>query len=97
MTHPMITEAVVRFQSEMSLATFPAQGPVKTKIVGKETAQVKAAAKRVREDMNHQLTDVMKDYRPEHERLLWNLPSAGSAFKKIYFDPIQKKPVLCSS
>jgi hypothetical protein len=85
--HPMLTESVVRFQSEAMTETFPAQGPVKTNIIGKDTPQVQEAAGRVREDMNYQLTEVMTEYRPEHEKLLWNLPLAGSAFKKVYYDP----------
>jgi hypothetical protein len=85
--HPMITEAVVRFQSEAITETFPPQGPVRTKIVGKETPEKKQAANRVEEDLNFQLTERMTEFRPEHERLLWSLPAAGSAFKKVYFDP----------
>jgi hypothetical protein len=85
--HPMITEAVVRFQSETITETFPAKGPVRTKIVGKETPEKKAAAKRVEEDMNFQLTENMHEFRPEHERMLWSLPATGSAFKKVYYDP----------
>ena len=85
--HPMITEAVVRFQSESITETFPAQGPVRTKIIGKETPEKQAAARRVETDMNHELTDVMREFRPEHERMLWSLPATGSAFKKVYFDP----------
>jgi hypothetical protein len=85
--HPMITEAVVRFQSETITETFPAMGPVRTKIVGKETPEKKEAAQRVQEDMNFQLTEVMQEFRPEHERMLWSLPATGSAFKKVYFDP----------
>jgi len=85
--HPMITEAVVRFQSEMITETFPAAGPVKTKIIGKDTPDVKAAAARVQNDMNYELTEVMKEFRPEHERMLWSLPATGSAFKKVYYDP----------
>jgi hypothetical protein len=85
--HPMITEAVVRFQSETITETFPAMGPVRTKIVGKETPEKKEAATRVQEDMNFQLTEVMQEFRPEHERMLWSLPATGSAFKKVYFDP----------
>ena len=85
--HPMITEAVVRFQSETITEMFPAQGPVRTKIVGKETPQKKDAAQRVEEDMNYQLTEVMKEFRPEQERMLWSLPATGSAFKKVYEDP----------
>jgi hypothetical protein len=85
--HPMITEAVVRFQSETITETFPAQGPVRTKIMGKETPAKKEAAVRVQDDMNFQLTEVMQEFRPEHERMLWSLPATGSAFKKVYFDP----------
>jgi len=85
--HPMITEAVIRFQSETITETFPAQGPVRTKIIGKETPKKKESAFRVEADMNYQLTEVMKEFRPEHERMLWSLPAAGSAFKKVYFDP----------
>ena len=85
--HPMITEAVVRFQSESITETFPAKGPVMTKIIGKETRDRVEAAHRVAEDMNYQLTEVMVEFRPEHERMLWSLPCSGSAFKKVYFDP----------
>jgi hypothetical protein len=69
------------------METFPAAGPVKTQILGKDTREKEEASVRVREDMNYQLTDVMVEYRPEHEKLLWNLPLAGSAFKKVYYDP----------
>ena len=85
--HPMITEAVVRFQSETIMETFPAQGPVKTKIIGKQTREKEEAAQRVKDDMNYQLTERMPEFRSEHERMLWNLPATGSAFKKVYFDP----------
>ena len=85
--HPMITEAVVRFQSETITETFPAVGPVRAKIIGKETPEKKEAAQRVAADMNFQLTEVMKEFRAEHERMLWSLPATGSAFKKVYFDP----------
>jgi hypothetical protein len=85
--HPMLSEALVKFQSETMMATFPAAGPVKTQIIGKETPAKKESAQRVQDDMNYQLTDVMKEYRPEHERMLWGLGLAGNAFKKVYFDP----------
>jgi hypothetical protein len=85
--HPMITEAVVRFQSESITETFPAAGPVKTKILGKQTPEKDEAADRVQADMNYELTEVMKEFRPEHERMLWSLPATGSAFKKVYYDP----------
>ena len=85
--HPMITEAVVKFQAETIMETFPAQGPVMTKIIGKQTTEKKEAALRVKNDMNYQLTERMVEYRPEHEKMLWNLPATGSAFKKVYYDP----------
>ena len=85
--HPILSEAVVKFQAETMMATFPAAGPVKTQIIGKETSEKKQAAERVQNDMNYQLTDVMKEYRPEHERMLWGLGLAGNAFKKVYYDP----------
>jgi len=91
--HPLLTEAVVKFQAETMMETFPAAGPVKTKIIGKETPEKKEAAERVQEDMNYQLTDVMKEYRPEHERMLWGLGLAGNAFKKVYFDPALDRQV----
>ena len=91
--HPMLTESVVRFQSEAMMETFPAMGPVKTQIVGAVDLLREEAAARVREDMNYQLTDVMTEYRPEHEKLLWSLPLAGSAFKKVYFDPSKGRQV----
>ena len=85
--HPMLTEAVVRFQAEGIMETFPAMGPVKTQIIGKDTPEKEDAARRVQADMNYQLTEVMSEYRPEHEKLLWSLPITGSAFKKVYYDP----------
>ena len=91
--HPMLTESVVRFQSEAMMETFPAMGPVKTQIVGAVDLLREEAAARVREDMNYQLTEVMIEYRPEHEKMLWSLPLAGSAFKKVYFDPSKGRQV----
>ena len=85
--HPMIAEAAVRFQAEAIMETFPAKGPVKTSIIGKVTPEKTQAALRVEDDMNYQLTELMPEYRPEHERMLWNLPITGSAFKKVYYDP----------
>jgi hypothetical protein len=84
--HPLLSEALVKFQSETMMSIFPAMGPVKTKVIGKETPETKAAAERVQEDMNYQLTEVMQEYRPETERLLWGLGLAGNAFKKVYDD-----------
>ena len=91
--HPMLSEAVVRFQSEAIMETFPSSGPVKTQIIGKETNAKKEASIRVSEDMNYKLMDEMTEYRPEHEKLLWNLPLAGSAFKKVYYDPSLERQV----
>jgi hypothetical protein len=85
--HPLLSEAVVKFQAETMMETFPAQGPVRTQLIGKETPEKREASQRVQEDMNYQLTDVMAEYRPEHERMLWGLGLAGNAFKKVYFDP----------
>jgi hypothetical protein len=83
----VLAEAAIRFQAEAMSETFPAAGPVKTKILGEVTKDKEDAALRVRTDMNYELTDVMVEYRPEHERLLYSLGLAGSAFKKVYFDP----------
>jgi hypothetical protein len=83
----LLTEAAVRFQSETIIETFPAGGPVKTEIVGAISKLKEEAAERVKDDMNYQLTEEMPEYRPEHERMLFNLGLAGSAFKKVYFDP----------
>ena len=83
----VLTEAAIRFQSESIIETFPAAGPVKTEIVGAIDKLKEEAAERVREDMNYQLTEVMTEYRPEHEKMLYSLGLAGSAFKKVYFDP----------
>jgi hypothetical protein len=91
--HPMLTEAAVRFQSEMISETFPAMGPVKAKIVGKDDKAIAQAAARVTEDMNFQLTEKMKEFRPEHEKMLWSLALAGAAFKKVYFDPTLNRQV----
>ena len=85
--HPLLSEALVKFQAETMMETFPAQGPVKTQIIGKETKEKTEAAIRVKDDMNYQLTERMVEYRPEHERMLWGLGLSGNAFKKIYYDP----------
>ena len=84
--HPLLAEALVKFQSETMMAIFPAQGPVKTHVLGKETPEKKDSADRVQEDMNYELTEVMTEYRPETERLLWGLGLAGNAFRKVYED-----------
>jgi hypothetical protein len=90
--HPLLSEALVKFQAETIMEILPAAGPVKTEIVGKETPEKKEAAMRVQNDMNYQITDVMVEYRPETERMLWGLGLAGNAFKKVYYDPNMERP-----
>ena len=89
----LLTEAAIRFQSESIMETFPAQGPVKTNIIGQWNPEVEEAAKRVQADMNYQLTDKMPEYRSEHERALWGVALAGSSFKKVYYDPSLERQV----
>jgi len=89
----LLTEAAVRFQSETIIETFPAAGPVKTEIIGAIDKLKEEAAERVRDDMNFKLTEQMPEYRPEHERMLFNLGLAGAAFKKVYFDPSLNRQV----
>jgi len=91
--HPLLSEALVKFQAETMMETFPAAGPVKTQIIGKETPAKKESAVRVKDDMNYQLTEKMPEYRPEHERMLWGLGLAGNAFKKVYYDPSFQRQV----
>ena len=90
--HPILSEAVVRFQAEMIAETFPAQGPVRAKIVGKDDKATQESAKRVVEDMNHHLTDKMTEFRAEHEKMLWGLALSGAGFKKVYYDPTLDRP-----
>jgi hypothetical protein len=85
--HPLLSEALVKFQAETMMSTFPAAGPVKTQIIGKDTPETRDKAMRVQDDMNYELTDVMTEFRPEHERMVWGLGLSGNAFKKVYFDP----------
>lgn len=89
--HPILAEAVVKFQAETMMETFPAAGPVRVQIIGEETKEKKEAALRVESDMNNQLTNVMTEYRPEHEKMLWGLGLSGNAFKKVYYDPSLKR------
>jgi hypothetical protein len=91
--HPILSEALVKFQAETMMETFPAAGPVKTQIIGKQTPDKEEASERVRDDMNYQLTEAMPEYRPEHERMLWGLGLSGNAFKKIYYDPSLERQV----
>ena len=91
--HPLLSEALVKFQAETMMETFPAAGPVKTSIIGKETPECMESAARVQENMNYQLMDKMPEYRPEHERMLWGLGLAGNAFKKVYYDPALERQV----
>jgi len=83
----VLAEAAIRFQAETMSETFPAAGPVRVKVLGEETPEKAEAADRVKADMNYELTERMVEYRPEHERLLYSLGLAGSAFKKVYYDP----------
>lgn len=89
----LLSEAAIRFQAETIMETFPAAGPVKTQIIGAINKLKEEAAERVRTDMNYQLTERMSEYRPEHERMLYSLSLAGSAFKKVYFDPMLARQV----
>ncbi len=89
----LLTEAAIRFQSESIMETFPAGGPVKTQIIGQFTPAIEEAGKRVKADMNYQLTDKMPEYRSEHERALWGVALAGSSFKKVYYDPSLERQV----
>lgn len=91
--HPLLSEALVKFQAETIMSTFPAAGPVKATIIGKETPAKKQAAINVTNDMNFQLMEVMTEYRPEQERLLWGLGLSGNAFKKVYYDPALERQV----
>ena len=90
--HPLLAEALVKFQSETVMETLPSSGPVKTKIIGKETPENQRAAINVAADMNYWLMDKMPEYRGEHERMLWGLGLAGNAFKKVYYDPTSCRP-----
>ena len=85
--HPILAEAVTKFQSETIMDTFPASGPVKGEIIGKETQEKKDAMERVVDDMNYELTEKMTEYRSEHERMLWGTALSGNGFKKVYVDP----------
>ena len=91
-THPILSEAVVRFQSQAIGEIFPQGGPVRTKIVGKSTSDKVKQAHRIEGYLNYLVTDVMKEYRSETERMLFSLPLAGSAFKKVYWDPNMGRP-----
>ena len=90
--HPLLSEALVKFQSETIMETMPPGGPVKTKIVGKETPEAKRASVNVAADMNYWIQDKMPEYRAEHERMLWGLGLSGNAFKKVYYDPTTERP-----
>ena len=89
----LLTESAIRFQSESIMETFPAAGPVKTQIIGQFTPKIEEASKRVKADMNYQLTDKMPEYRSEHERALWGVALSGSSFKKVYYDPSLERQV----
>jgi hypothetical protein len=91
--HPLLSEALVKFQAETVMETLPPAGPVKTVVVGKETPEKMAAADRVQKDMNYQITEEMPEFRPEHERMCWGLGLSGNAFKKVYYDPSLERQV----
>jgi hypothetical protein len=91
--HPLLSETLVKFQAETIMEIFPAQGPVKTQVIGKETPEKKQSAERVADDMNYQLTEKMDEFRPETERMLWGLGLSGNAFKKVYYDPSIERQV----
>jgi hypothetical protein len=91
--HPLLSEALVKFQAETVMETLPPAGPVKTIVVGRETPEIMASADRVQKDMNYQITEKMPEYRPEHERMCWGLGLSGNAFKKVYFDPSLNRQV----
>jgi len=91
--HPVLTESVVRFQAQAITEVFPASGPVRTKIMGKVDDEKARQAVRVENEMNYMATEVMTEYRDEFEQLLFKLPLAGSAFKKVYYDPMLERPV----
>jgi len=90
--HPLLSEAIVRFQAQAMGEIFPAAGPVRTKVVGKQTKEKNEQSKRVEHEMNYMLTEEMTEYRDEMEQMLFRLPLAGSAFKKVYYDPIMERP-----
>ncbi len=90
--HPLLSEAVVKFQSQAISEIFPAEGPVKTKIVGTIDVEKEQQSHRIQEYMNYLLTEKMVEYRTETEKLLFSLPLAGSAFRKVYFDPTMDRP-----
>mgnify|MGYP003111586599 CR=1 FL=1 len=90
--HPLLSEAVVRFQSQAITEIFPASGPVRTRIFGKTTRDLEDQATRIQEYMNYLLTDKMSEFRSETERMLFSLPLAGSAFKKVYYDQTMQRP-----
>ena len=90
--HPLLSEALVKFQAETVMETLPAGGPVKTKIIGKETKENKRASINVAANMNYYIQEKMPEYRGEHERMLWGLGLAGNAFKKVYYDPATCRP-----
>ena len=90
--HPVLTEAVIRFQAQTIMEVFPSSGPVETKIVGKADEEVLKQAQRVKQEMNYMVTEKMRDYRSETEQLLFRLPLAGSAFRKVYYDTVNMIP-----
>src|SRR5262249_9082172 len=91
--HPMILEAATRFQSKSMTRLFPPKGPAQTKIIGEASHAKLAAAKRVADDLNHWVIEKMPEYRDETEQMLFALPVDGSVFRKVFFDPLQRRPM----
>ncbi len=92
-THPVLAEAVTQFQAQAYKELLPAQGPVRTQVMGKSTREKQDQAVRVKNFMNYQLMDVMKEYEPEFDQMLFYLPLAGSTFKKVYYDDLMGRAV----
>ena len=92
-THPVLSEAVTQFQALAYKELLPADGPVRTRVIGAQTPQKNDQASRVKEFMNYQLMDVMKEYEPEFDQMLFYLPLSGSAFKKVYYDDLLGRTV----
>lgn len=93
--HPVLTETIIRFQAQAMDELFPAKGPALTKVVGEKTPEKMAQSRRVEAELNYQCTEEMSEYRDETEQMLFHLPMAGSAFKKVYYDPVQERPAAC--
>ena len=92
-THPLISESVTQFQSQSYKELLPSGGPVRTQIIGAETPEKEAQAARIKEFMNYQITEVMEEFDPDTDQMLFYLPLSGSTFKKVYYDPTKQRAV----